>query len=212
MQIDKGETETLSVVVDSNAHRQTDIIQILEPPKVITNSQRLQISYHCSQNKVFGIEVISNTETQKKVRLFHKAWKCSKTEQTNRKLTLFTRFPRKYAFQPDFIQKNYEFLSETKIRVWILDEWQWETARRQHDAFLRAFVKASYVVQYPSPFSRPRRNFEDSCVSWRTLILLNISQRMIPKCPHEKGSFTMHSFLKNQNIKKNAFYQQASIV
>lgn len=212
MQIDKGETETLSVVVDSNAHRQTDIIQILEPPKVITNSQRLQISYHCSKNKVFGIEVISNTETQKKVRLFHKAWKCSKTKQTNRKLTLFIRFPPKYAFQPDFIQKNYEFLSETKIRVWILDEWQWETARRQHDAFLRAFVKASYVVQYPSPFSRPRRNFEDSCVSWRTLILLNISQRMIPKCPHEKGSFTMHSLLKNQNIKKNAFYQQASIV
>ena len=183
--------ETISVVLESSTHRQTDFIQILDPPKIITDSQRLQISYHCSKSKVFGIEVISNTEDHRKVRLFHKAWKCAKTIATNRKMTVVTKFPQKYLFQPDLLQRNYEFLSDTRIRVWMIDEWQWQTAKRHHDAFLRALVKISYVVEYPSPFSRRQRDYEGVCMTWATRMLLDISKRRIPKCPHENGtSFT----------------------
>ncbi|XP_061169647.1 protein sel-1 homolog 3-like [Saccostrea echinata] len=191
---EEGKTETLSVVVDSKTHRQTDIIQIIEPPKSVQDSQRLKISYHCSDNKVFGIEIITNTESQAKKRLFHRAWRCKKTKDINRVLTVKAHFPKRYAFKPDIFQKYYEFLSDTKIRVWILDEWQWQTAKRHHDAFMRAFVKASYLVEYPPPFSRPRRNFEDVCVPWNTQLLFDMFLKLIPKCSHEEDSVEIIKF------------------
>lgn len=105
-------------------------------------------------------------------------------------MTVTMKFPSRYAFQPDIFQRNYEFLSETKLRVWILDEWQWQTAKRQHDAFMRSLVKASYAVEYPPPFSRRRRKFETVCVPWKTELLFNISLKLLPKCPYEEGIIT----------------------
>ncbi|XP_048772690.2 protein sel-1 homolog 3-like [Ostrea edulis] len=187
-------TETLSVIVNSDTHRQADIIQILDPPSVLQDSQRLQISYHCNDNNVLGIEVISKTGTLGKVKLFHKAWKCSKTNKINKIMTVTMKFPSRYAFQPDIFQRNYEFLSETKLRVWILDEWQWQTAKRQHDAFMRSLVKASYAVEYPPPFSRRRRKFETVCVPWKTELLFNISLKLLPKCPYEEDTVEVIRF------------------
>jgi hypothetical protein len=139
---------------------------------------------------VLGVEVIAKTEALKDVRLFHKAWKCSKTNKINKITAVTTKFPSKYAFQPDIFQRNYEFLLETKLRVWILDKWQWQTAKRQHDAFMRSLVKASYIVQYPPPFSRLRRKFENVSLPWKTQLLFNISLTLLPKCPYEEGKIT----------------------
>ncbi|KAK3609354.1 hypothetical protein CHS0354_036594, partial [Potamilus streckersoni] len=183
MDLPKG-PKVLSMVIDAEFHGQ-ESIQILNPPTVFQNYQWLQVLHLCSRERIVGVELVTDFEDKKNMKIFQKVWRCRERTDNEKWKHVRLKVVPSVAYNYNYFNRQTNVAINTKLRAWMLDPEIWNWSRKTHDSYHRSNIKVSYDLEILPPFSRPFLTYPSRCEAWSFFMLAIKSSRYIPQCQKE---------------------------
>ncbi|XP_072049631.1 protein sel-1 homolog 3-like isoform X1 [Amphiura filiformis] len=175
-----------SIVIEASSSKSTDLnfIHLINPPKVHTPGELLQLEYTCREGDVMGVDVMASTERRENFRIFNIHWDCFEGLDAVQTMYVKVELPDSVAYRPDFLKPHSLIVKHLNYRMWVLSKSVFNLNRKK--AYELSLANSVYSVASLMPYERPRRNYEKLvCLRWDTQILMRFREEEALRCAYE---------------------------